>query len=1157
MMLTYPETSYLTVNINERIYTNNARGLGWHEDPRLAGYLNNGTSRYIIGIRAPYGTGPDGQQSHGPQDTIETTWQLPFGDLTQQIYPVAFDFSGQIILKWKFRSRTNDPLRIQCQFLLDTKIRGNDRAKVLTRWGYKRIWTMFVENNPNFPPVPNFYQAFLKDLEPPLFDPELASQGTFISPLLGLIKPDAVVVGDWVKFIDILWGPPRLPGDEYRDSAVLMTFPAFGVLTGNTVEIGRTAYGTGEVESCTGDLYALIYRPRVLRATPAGDDYKPNPFDVLMYLFNTNRHTEAGYTQVTLQVGPHLKIIAPSGAVENATKQTQWATPKTVAVGGVSIAEWKVQAEKTCDNEATWLQFTSKSSLNDPSFNQTCKLPLQLPCLDKDTLPPIGEPEVVQDLIKTIDFHDNRLRDKGIERIEPFDYDPQKIRVTVDPFQRCTKDRVKVRFEHRDTSVAVCASVRVTDCAGNDTIAKVCFPRRPPVPDTIPPQITLLDRFITYDGSDCNAKLDTLIALDTLPCDRGLSSIDYTPGFPPVNMELHVLPMPRGSRRHGFIVRVLDSMIDGRVSIRARDIDSNYSDFVLTYCTFPDTNRPLVTVSQLDPYSWSVFVEDGRPYDRLIDTIKVYDRQNVRLTQSAQSFEPTRERTRWRRAFSFNVEVVDTLKFARFCVLAKDLADSTSLAPDAQWWSNPPSCVYRDTIADIWPPNITLTPSPFVSPTVIDVTIDDIHYFDGRKTGWDKGLDSIWFTNVKGMVVPATIVAQCSESTTFRVTVSDTLAIDSTATICVNAIDCAGNRSDTCWYYPIIADTLPPIIRGIRASIDQLDMVITDSTTYDRGLRKIRLHDHQNFEDVDMVMSTSRVLELPLLVKNNGRSAIGRLEAIDVYGVLVSSAPMRDEHTSWIDVAVWVQDLSFTTSTLADQNMDIPIPVRFMENDSFSLYRKRIHEFELSFELEGDPAFSYAGFDLRGTAAEGFDVQEVISGSRITIRGVSSQPLAMQDTDLLRIVIRSGPSETTRMTTIKALGVRYNGGKDTLVRGKNSIGYLPAPHGIIKGGTIVAVGSCAPSLVIVDTTKRPVLEPIHPNPARGEITIPYWIAKEEHVTLSVVDAVGKEVRRLVDAVQPPGFYSLRLPMHAIAIGAYYVRLSASSSILTKKIHVSK
>lgn len=1152
--LTFDQTSYMTVNVNERIYTNNLRGQGWHGDERLAGILQNGTSRYIVGFRGQYGS------SYGPQDTVETVWKLPEGDLIQQVYPVAFDFSGQIVLKWKFRSRSGTPMRLQCQYLLDTKIRTNDRAKVLTRAGYRRKWSLFVENNPNFPPIPAFYQAFQQDLEFPKFDPILASQGTLISPALGLIRPDVVLIGQWDNLIDILWSIPSLsaiPQEEYTDSGVLMMFPPTGVTnSGQMIELGRTAYGTGEYESCTGDLYALIFRPRVIRPNPAGDDYTPNPMDVQMFLFNTNRFTEANHTQVSLEVGPHLKIIAPSGATNNSTFQTQYALPRIVPVEGVSLAEWKVLAEKTCDPDSTWMRFRSRSTLNDSSsFNQDCEFKVGLPCLDRDTLPPIAEPEITSGFVKRIAFHDDRLKDKGIEKIEHYGYDRTKFRVVVDAFQRCTKQSVWIEMEQLDSLTKGCITLKVTDCAGNATIKDICFPQYPLHPDTIAPVISLLDRDITYDGSDCNAKYDTLLAVDEVPYDLGLTSIDYTPGYPTENMVLVVSPLSSGASRHGFSFRVIDSMKDGRISVRATDKAGNFSDYELEYCTFPDTNKPIVTVFQINPYAWSVFVEDGRPYDRRIDTIEVYRRQNIRLVQNGIEFEPTRELTRWQESFSFNIEVVDTSKFSAFCIRAKDLADSSSLALSTKWWSGD-TCLERDTTLDIWDPNITLDPSPLLSPTEVNVTIDDIHYLNGQRIGWDKGIDSVWFTNVKGMTVPATIIAQCADKVTFRVSVSDSLAIDSTATICVNTIDCAGNRNDTCWHYPIRPDELPPIIEGIRATRTQLDMVISDSTTYDRGLKRIELTEHDNLADVSFIDTTGRLIEFPLVVKDPGKSAVGRLEAIDVYGVLAKSATLREYHSSYINVALWVQDLAFKTSTMAEQDEDIRIPVRFVENDTFSLYRKQIKEFEFTIELVGDPAFTYAGFDQVGTASELFVVTNQINGNRITIRGTSTDPLTLQDSALIYVIIRSGKSEFTREMVIKAVDVVFNENREIVVEGKSSRAKLPAPHGSLKGGTIVAVGYCDP-VITQDTALGTTIERITPNPARGEANVEFSLAETGTVSVRIYDALGRVLQTIVDEEMRPGVYTVRLNTNTFESGVYFVRLETKALVKTRTLRVVK
>lgn len=1149
------ETSFFTIEIGGRIYTNNMEGLNFQADPRFGGYLMNATSRVIRG---------NGSGQFGYSDTVETVWKLPIGDVVQHLYAVAFDFSGQIVMKWKFRNRGAGNVRVQAQYLLDTKIRRNDRAKVLTRSGYRRNWTLYVENNPNYPPVPSFFQAFQQDLEPPTFDPILASQGTLVNAELGLMKPDAVLVGQWeggpAGLVDVLWSYPNpLPVEEYTDSAVLLIFPAQYSATGITTEVGRTAYGTGEYESCTGDLYALIFRPRILRANATGDDYKPNPFNVDVYLFNTNAFTEAGNTIVKLEVGPYLKIIDPQGATADGKSLEMWADPKVVGVGGVSVGQWKVQTEKTCTGDTTWLRLSARSTLGDPSFNQSCDLPLPLPCLDKDTLPPIAEPEIALGKLKTIQFHDDRPRDKGIEKIEATGFDPAKVIVTIDNFQKCTTGWPKVSMLQIDTEQVSCVDLKVTDCAGNVTTKQVCFGIWPPNPDTVSPKIFLLGHDLTDDGTLCNAKWDTLLAVDDTLYDLGLNSIDYTPGVPPVNMELIVSPFSPGTTRHGFIVRTLNKMIDGSISIRATDRSGNFVDHTLSYCTIADMDRPLLNVYQLNPYEWSVFVEDDRPYDRRLDTIQVYNRQNVTLTLNGIPFEPTREYTRWQQNFSFNITVTDTSKFASFCIRAKDLADSSSLSLTTRWWSGD-TCLTRDTVRDDWAPNITLDPPPDISPTVVTVTVDDIHYIGGQRVGWDKGLDSVWFTDVKGMVVPSTLKLQCADKFTFEVSVSDTLALDDKATICINVLDCAGNFTDTCWYYPIIPDSLPPIIRGIAATQTRLDIIVTDSTTYDRGLRRTVLSENDNFKDINIIDTTGRLVAFPVEVVTPGRSAVGFLEAIDVYGMMSENgSEIREDHRASIDLAIWVQKFAFANSTLAKQNETIRIPVNFVETDTFSLYRKNIREFDLTFDVIGDAGFTYVGFDQTGTSSEGFVIRETINGNRITLSGMSATPLTRQDTALLYILIRSAEDDLTRQTTITPVSLILNRGIDTVVTGKSSIAVLPAPYGALSGGNVVAVGRCAPTLIAGQSSTGSVIymEHARPNPFADATSLRFAVPEEGPISIVLYNSLGQHVKTIVDEVMAPGEYSVEISAAGLPSGSYYARMQGGGKVVSRNLRISR
>jgi len=1126
-------------------WTNNNVG-GFGSDKQFGGYLTNGASRTIA-------------------DTIETVWKLPSGDLIQHVYPVAFDYSGQIVLYWKFRSRNPIPVTVQVQYLLDTYIATNDQAKVLTRWGYKRRWSAYYINNTNinFNDIPPFYQAFQRDIvKKNGFDPGIVSQGTFINEDMALMPPDAVVVGDWIELSTHLWGSPPLPYEEYTDSAVLMQFSGTAGVYDKEIDLGKTAYGTGEFETCTGEIYALVYRPRVLRANATGDDYKPNPFTVDMYLFNASESTEADFTSVSLTVGPYLTIVEPKDAINNGKTQTQKTDPDVIPLSGVSVATWKVRAEKTCTGDTTWLKFYSKSTLGDPSFNDTCTLLLPLPCIDKDTMPPIADPIVINGFTKSIEFHDDRQKDKGIKQIETFG-DVSHFRVTVDPFTPCTKSKVKVTVEQLDSVVSGCIDVRVTDCAGNVTNEQLCFPKYPLHPDSIAPRSRVVNRMHSFDSSLCNMKYDSVLVVDDTTYDVGLKSIAIAPNTVPVNMYLQTLPVQKGASRHSYVVTVIDSMVDGLIIVRSTDAADNFKDDTIYYCTIPDYNKPVNIVFQTSPYSWLVHTEEINPYDRKIDTVDVYNRQNVQLEYNGTPFEPTRAFTRGKERFDFTVRVVDTLKYAAFCVRSKDLADSSNTDPQTHWWSTD-TCVSRDTLLDVWPPNITLTPPPYTSPTVITVNVDDIHYYNNALIGWDRGIDSIWFTNVQGFVVPATIHADCKATApSFTVQVQDTLTIDSISTLCIHVVDCAGNQRDTCWKFPIKGDDVPPEISSLNTDRSKLKLSVTDSTAYDRGLRHVFLDEPINFDFYETWDSGGKQIVVPLSVKDIGKSATGIVRAIDVIGSQSSSNDVQTRHSASVPVSVWVQDIGFKKSVYANQDANVLIPLYFMPNDTFQVHRKGITKFDLQFDINGDLGFSYA--DVRpSTVNSTWSFTGSASGNRVTIIGnsISGDSLIATDSPICYVVIHCDRSESTRKAILdpvdRPLGsVIYNDNQDRVVIGQNAKVTLPAPFGSLSGASIVAVGSCAPSIQTGGMPTVVSLDPNTPNPFRQSTRLAFTVPKEDMVQLIIYNSLGKEIARLVNGTMKPGAYSVTFNAQGLPAGTYYARLEANREIVTRQLLLRK
>ncbi len=74
----------------------------------------------------------------------------------------------------------------------------------------------------------------------------------------------------------------------------------------------------------------------------------------------------------------------------------------------------------------------------------------------------------------------------------------------------------------------------------------------------------------------------------------------------------------------------------------------------------------------------------------------------------------------------------------------------------------------------------------------------------------------------------------------------------------------------------------------------------------------------------------------------------------------------------------------------------------------------------------------------------------------------------------------------------------------------------------------------------------------YPNPFNPSTTIRYELAEPAHITLTVHDALGKEVARLVDGRQPAGAHAVRWNTGAgVPSGVYFVTLSTGERTSTR------
>jgi hypothetical protein len=1163
--LSYSKKSFVTFFVNGTYYTNNDVGLT--PFPPNAQHLTDGVLSKI-------------------GDTIRCVWPNKNGvDLIQEVYPVLFERSEQIVFKWKAFNKTGAPIPISVQYLLDVQVGDqsyiNDGAPILTRYGYRPIWDQFTRTTNQG--IPWFYIAFQYALpNSPTFDPGISGQGYLdnVNFNLGLTQPWRQTIGDWNQLIQVEWGPPApLPSGNYADAATLLEFDASTALSNKEVQIARTSYGTGEFAVCKGQVFAVVFYPLRIKWQPP--NLVPNPFNVEMYAFNPQTVTGAPNTKISLTVGPYLTITKPDTGLTNGGKSQMQITsgpggPGNIPPLGVGQCTWTVQADKitNCNGDLmSFLKFYCISPglgypifVNEADGTDTCEHPIIIECANMDLLPPIIDSPFVRVDTFTTKFtvHDDRpITDKGLKSITWVaapGTDSTKFDVSFTPaIIPCPTDNKKhtITVVQKDSTIGGCIDFTFEDCVGNRSDTSVCFSAHavPAHPDTLPPIIQYVERLHKYDSlsPDCNFQIDSLIATDNRQYDHGLLSISVV--GTPVNMQLRSLNVQPGDRIARFAVMVIDSMKNGSITVRAEDIEHHTTDSTYIYCTIADTAKPIVTINHPTRTRWDVEVWDGRPWDRLIDSIAVLNMVNVRLPAGM----PNRIAA-GTPDYKFEVDVIDSIKESSFCVEAVDSALN---------WSQR-ICVQQGIDSDIYYPNISYVPPPSTNPTKITVSINDIHLdANGDTIRWDRGIDSVWFTNVNGIVLPTLNIKGCPKiPPTFDLSVRDTLDVDSTACVTIWARDCARNIAPpVTWCYPYHPDLKSPVITGNHIGRTEIDFTVTDSALYDRGLSTINLIGETNLTPPVNIYA-NRDPEKPVsLTRSLNTSSYGTLEAIDYWGSLSPSS--KDQHTASIDFGVWVQDLAMTQGFLLTKSGPLTIPVFLVKTDSFSIDRKGIREFDFTFTINGDVnSLQFNGVDLTGTLSGGWTVTSTPTGNTYRIHGVSGGPVLADPSDtlsqpLVLLMFTATRDESIRDITVDINQVNgetvvYNGGIDTVLTGKNATVTLPAPYGSLTGSHIVIPGTCTPSVATGSSHPTIVtLDQNRPNPFTGVTTFRYTIKEEGLVKITVFDMLGNEIVKVFDGVQSQGTYEFTFNGSKYMGGSYVVRLEASGEKLSRRMLLEK
>lgn len=636
-ILSFPQKSFLSVMIGDRIFTNNNVGTNIASDPRFGGLLQKGVN-----------------QKTG--DTIRTTWANMNGcDIIQDVYPVSLEASGQIVIKWKVKNnKANIPIWAQAQFLLDVQVgdqNPNDGAPILTRYGYRPIWESY--NTASTYGIPWYFAAFENILpNPPTFSPGITGVGYThdVNYKLGLKKPSQMTVGDWGSplgnaLVDPLWGLASNIqwGSQYKDAAILFQWDGVGIPGNGTTEIARTSYGTGEGVSCDGKLFSFVLSPLAIRWKST--KYQPDTLLIDYYVFNPysplpndpNYGPPYTNTYLTIHCGPNLRVIYPDTSQDSQKSQRQQVGPAGgyIPQYGVGTASWRVVADKAigCSGSIdSWLKFTGDAVYGGNQYIvDTCTLPLKIDCVTEDFLPPIADNLKIDTFSRSFDVHDNRAKDTGLDTITwvprpGSNTDTTKFRVVLPTYSHCSKGLHTVRVEVKDTtkSASGCYDFTLRDCQGNDTLYTVClvYVVEPPPPDTLPPVISVITSK-PGDTTRCRHLCDSVLVTETRKHDSGLKSVMTLAS---ANMQVTYLkPLAEGDTVLAITICVIDSTRDGSLTIRAADKAGNYTDSTFCYKALPSG------VSDLPPESGTVELIGNPATEKTVLRILLNSSQTVAI----------------------------------------------------------------------------------------------------------------------------------------------------------------------------------------------------------------------------------------------------------------------------------------------------------------------------------------------------------------------------------------------------------------------------------------------------------------------------------------------------------------------------------------------
>ena len=999
-------------------------------------------------------------------DTIEIDYDLKIYDVTVRLVaePPAsqYDNGADILLEFEYHVK---PFvgggTIGVMLMLDGDngaaigpVGGaGDNTSVMTTDGYFDVNKSGYVFPQRERPMPDFYHVgnFLY-----LYHPAYNEQNRIlpIHRLKGvsnggtpLHEPDLFAVGNWDLYKRTAWNPG--PHNRVGDVATALQWNR---LAGHGLV--RTAFGTNNegrnnIYTCLDNqAFADIRTVREIKQVSHNGPYEMEEFEVEMWLTNTgdyelfNSVIRLAEPVESYPEGTERLLLDPSTPRDQEALMLPGFTRRLV---------WKVRLNPNSNDTLAQINFlmrdrdgTFRPFLDECAPNVTIR-PFSPP--PTDTIPPAierlgsGRDSTSYWEFNTYDRHPGFEYDTGLDSIWIRQNPGNNFRMiqNPNPFRKCDiAETVRLRFEVVDTTQEAYVLFNVRDCKGNVGVDSI---RYSPRPDPFTPDIIRRDSTGSWDEGlyPCNARLRIVDVYDNdiqspLRGNYGLGSIQ---AISLSNFRPLVITNQRGvvggaifdfDSTASFSLEVLDTLSDAVGEVRVADYAGNDTILHFYYCTINDFLPPKIRRTGNGATKWELSVTDSAEWDRGLLEVEVLEASNIRYIwpdgtrrDSLPSFN------KGSRAVNLGIELVDRCLPARLILEYRDL--EYQVDPDAH--------VSRDTIIyagipDTLAPNIAVSPGFDLTTYYFDVEIDDIHYPGGNLFECDRGLESISISTTSNIRIrtPLTKVDQFLATVAFEVI--DTLAIDRTDTICIMAIDSAGNTTSRCTFWPSTPDRHSPVFTGIYdRSQGAIVGEARDDRENDRGLSSVTVREEVNVDPSSSVLGLTGRGSTPvrLTVPAPEDPMRGELVLQDLYGEIVRS-PESSIHTVVIPFELPVVSLSMEMPDLIEAWTQFEVPVRTEgEIDAAS-----IRSVAMEFEQEGPATFLY--WQGSPTVRGAFTVTQG-TGNRIIIRYEPAVGEVIPERTLLGTLRYEATSTSTEVVPFRLRGIPdtriANDGEDTTI----------------------------------------------------------------------------------------------------------------------------